>query len=41
MPAWSGAMFGHVDRKFTLPEGVEVEIDAARGTIRMLEPAVL
>ncbi len=40
VPAWSGAMFGHVDRQFTLGEGIEVEIDAGRGTIRMLEPAV-
>jgi muramoyltetrapeptide carboxypeptidase len=40
VPAWSGAMFGHIERQFTLGEGVEVEIDASRGTIRMLEPAV-
>jgi muramoyltetrapeptide carboxypeptidase len=40
VPAWSGAMIGHIDRQFTIPEGVEVEIDAAKGTIRMLEPAV-
>jgi muramoyltetrapeptide carboxypeptidase len=41
VPAWSGAMFGHVPRQFTLGEGVEVEIDATRGTIRMLEAAVI
>jgi muramoyltetrapeptide carboxypeptidase len=41
VPAWSGAMFGHIPRQFTLGEGVEVEIDATRGTIRMLEAAVL
>jgi len=40
VPAFSGAMIGHIERQFTLPEGVEVEIDAVRGTIRMLEPAV-
>jgi muramoyltetrapeptide carboxypeptidase len=40
VPAWLGAMIGHVDRQFTLPVGVEVEVDAAAGTIRMLEPAV-
>lgn len=40
VPAWSGAMIGHLDRQFTLGEGVEVEIDSTRGTIRMLEPAV-
>jgi muramoyltetrapeptide carboxypeptidase len=41
VPAWAGAMIGHIDRQFTLPVGSEVEIDAAAGTIKMLEPAVL
>jgi muramoyltetrapeptide carboxypeptidase len=41
VPAWSGAMIGHIDRQFTVPEGIEVEIDAGKGTIRMLEPAVV
>jgi muramoyltetrapeptide carboxypeptidase len=41
VPAWSGAMIGHIERQFTLPEGLAVEIDATRGTIRMLEPAVV
>jgi muramoyltetrapeptide carboxypeptidase len=40
IPAWSGAMIGHVTDQWTLPVGAEVEIDAGRGTIRMLEPAV-
>jgi muramoyltetrapeptide carboxypeptidase len=40
VPAWSGAMIGHIDRQFTIPEGSEVEIDATKGTIAMLEPAV-
>lgn len=40
VPAWSGAMIGHIDRQFTLPVGSEVEVDAKAGTIRMLEPAV-
>jgi len=40
IPAWSGAMIGHIERQFTLPEGIEVEIDASKGSIRMLEPAV-
>lgn len=40
VPAWSGAMIGHVDRQFTLPIGIEVEADAAAGTLRMLAPAV-
>ncbi|MCL4811652.1 MAG: LD-carboxypeptidase [Vicinamibacteraceae bacterium] len=40
VPAWQGAMIGHVKRQFTLPVGCEVEVDASAGTIRMLEPAV-
>jgi muramoyltetrapeptide carboxypeptidase len=40
VPAWRGAMIGHLDRQFTLPIGIEVEVDASAGTIRMLEPAV-
>jgi muramoyltetrapeptide carboxypeptidase len=40
VPAWSGAMIGHIERQFTLPEGIEVEIDATKGSIKMLEPAV-
>jgi muramoyltetrapeptide carboxypeptidase len=41
VPAWHGAMIGHIDQQFTLPLGVEAEIDAARGTIRLLAPAVV
>lgn len=41
VPAWQGAMIGHVPRQFTLPVGLEVEIDARAGVIRMLEPAVV
>jgi muramoyltetrapeptide carboxypeptidase len=40
VPAWHGAMIGHIDRQFTLPIGLEVEIDAGKGTIRLLEAAV-
>jgi muramoyltetrapeptide carboxypeptidase len=40
VPAWHGAMIGHIDRQFTLPIGIEAEIDAGAGTIRLLEPAV-
>ena len=40
VPAYSGAMIGHVDRQFTLPLGVQVELDADAGTITMLESAV-
>jgi muramoyltetrapeptide carboxypeptidase len=41
VPAWRGAMIGHLDRQFTLPIGAMVEIDATAATIRMLESAVL
>jgi muramoyltetrapeptide carboxypeptidase len=41
IPAYEGAMIGHQDRQFTVPVGGEVEMDAAAGTIRMLEPAVV
>jgi muramoyltetrapeptide carboxypeptidase len=40
VPSWSGALIGHRMPQFTLPVGAEVEIDATRATIRMLEPAV-
>jgi muramoyltetrapeptide carboxypeptidase len=40
VPAWRGALFGHIDRQFTLPVGAEVEVDATAGSIRMLAPAV-
>ncbi len=40
VPAFYGSMFGHVDRQFTLPLGVEVEVDADAGTLTMLEAAV-
>lgn len=40
IPAWYGSMIGHIKDKFTLPVGVDVEIDAELGTIRMLEAAV-
>ena len=41
VPAYEGAMIGHQDQQFTVPVGVEAELDASAGTIRMLEPAVL
>ena len=40
VPAWSGAMIGHQTPQWTLPVGADVEIDASRGTIRMLEAGV-
>lgn len=41
VPAYEGAMIGHQDRQFTVPIGVEVELDASAGTITMLAPAVV
>jgi muramoyltetrapeptide carboxypeptidase len=41
VPAWQGAMIGHRTPQFTVPQGVEVEIDATAGRIQMLQPAVL
>jgi muramoyltetrapeptide carboxypeptidase len=41
IPAWQGAMIGHAQPQWTLPEGVQVEIDAAAGTITLLEAPVL
>jgi muramoyltetrapeptide carboxypeptidase len=41
VPAWRGAMIGHIERQFTLPIGIDVEVDATAGTIKMIEPAVV
>lgn len=40
IPAYRGAMVGHIKSQFTLPVGVEAEIDGGEGVIRLLEPAV-
>lgn len=40
VPVWHGAMIGHIERQFTLPVGLQVEVDATAGTIKMLERAV-
>jgi muramoyltetrapeptide carboxypeptidase len=41
IPAWHNAMIGHIPKQFTIAVGGQVEIDATRGSIRMLEAAVL
>jgi muramoyltetrapeptide carboxypeptidase len=41
VPAWEGAQIGHIDRQFIMPIGVQAEVDADRGSIRLLEPAVV
>ncbi|MGA0103213.1 MAG: LD-carboxypeptidase, partial [Steroidobacteraceae bacterium] len=40
IPAFSGSMIGHISEQFTLPIGVDVEIEAETGNIRLLQPAV-
>ncbi|HKY82667.1 MAG TPA: LD-carboxypeptidase [Sphingobium sp.] len=40
VPAFQGAAFGHIARQFSLPVGTRVEIDADKGSIRLLEAAV-
>jgi muramoyltetrapeptide carboxypeptidase len=40
IPAWQGAMIGHQQPQWTLPEGLDVEIDATAGTIRLTESPV-
>lgn len=41
VPAWQGAMIGHDQPQWTIPFGLEVEIDATAATVKMVEPAVL
>ncbi len=40
VPVFSGASFGHVKRKWTLPIGLDCEVDADAGTLRLQQPAV-
>jgi muramoyltetrapeptide carboxypeptidase len=40
VPAWFGAMIGHATPQWTLPVGADVEIDASKGTLTMIGPAV-
>ena len=40
IPAYSGAMIGHQNKTFTIPIGTKVEMDADKGTIRLLDSAV-
>lgn len=41
VPVWAGGMVGHIPHKWTLPLGIEAEIDTETASIRLLEPAVL
>ncbi len=40
IPAYSGAMIGHIDNNATIPNGIQAELDATNGTIKLLSPAV-
>lgn len=41
IPAFSGAMFGHISKMITMPIGIPARIDAQRGTISITEPATI
>ena len=38
IPAYRGAMIGHIREQFIVPVGGKVELDADAGTFRLLEP---
>lgn len=40
IPAYSGAMIGHISDNVTIPNGIEAELNAQKGTIKLLSPAV-
>ena len=40
IPAYSGAMIGHISDNVTIPNGLEAELNASEGSIRLLSPAV-
>lgn len=40
VPAFQGAQIGHIPGQISIPVGIEAEIDANTGTIRVLEPVV-
>lgn len=40
IPAFTGAMIGHIDSNAIIPNGIQAEIDAYNGTIQLLNPAV-
>ena len=41
IPAFYGAMIGHIENKLTLPLGIVAEMDAGTGSIQLLETAVV
>jgi muramoyltetrapeptide carboxypeptidase len=40
VPAFQGAFIGHMPDQFTIPLGVQAQMDADTGTLQLLEPAV-
>lgn len=40
IPAFTGAMIGHIADNATIPNGIQAEMDAENGTIHLLRPAV-
>jgi muramoyltetrapeptide carboxypeptidase len=41
IPAFYGAMIGHIADKYTVPIGIEAEMDASKGKISLLESAAI
>ncbi len=41
VPAFQGALIGHIAGQVSIPVGIPAEIDASAGTIRVLEPLVV
>jgi muramoyltetrapeptide carboxypeptidase len=41
IPAFQGAFIGHMPDQYTIPVGARAEIDADKGTLRLLEAAVI
>lgn len=41
IPAFYGAMIGHIENKYTIPLGIEAEMDADKCSFKLLETAVI
>jgi muramoyltetrapeptide carboxypeptidase len=41
IPVFYGLSFGHISNQFTLPVGIEAELDTEGGTLTLLEAGVL
>ncbi|MEW6468877.1 MAG: LD-carboxypeptidase [Bacteroidota bacterium] len=41
IPAFYGAMIGHIENKYTVPLGIPCEMDAAAGSMKLMEAAVV